>query len=326
MKKFLVILCTIVIFMLAINVIPPKKVIENNPFITGETLIAAHRGGKTLNPENTFMAFDASVNEYNADILEMDLCLTKDEELVVIHNLYINDNCDVEEVTNSDELYYVSDHTYEELLNFNFGYKFVSQDGTKPYENLVQPNDPNRKEIISQNNLNIVRIEDVFARYYESNPNLMYIVEIKNDGDQGFKAAKILNELLTEKFPNLHNKTVIGTFHGSVEDHLKITYPTLMRGASTKGAAGFIITEMLKVNLFNNATFTCLQIPPVQKVSFITLKLDKKYLIDRAHRRNIAVQYWTINDEEEMIKLLDLGVDAIMTDNPKLLNEVMNRA
>ena len=38
----------------------------------------------------------------------------------------------------------------------------------------------------------------------------------------------------------------------------------------------------------------------------------------------MAVQYWTINDEAEMRHLIDLGCDAIMTDNPKLLREVLN--
>ena len=55
----------------------------------------------------------------------------------------------------------------------------------------------------------------------------------------------------------------------------------------------------------------------------VSLKLDKKQFIRRAHRRNIAVQYWTINKEEDMRRLIDLGADAIMTDNPKLLNEVL---
>ena len=53
------------------------------------------------------------------------------------------------------------------------------------------------------------------------------------------------------------------------------------------------------------------------------MKLDKSTLIKRAHRRKIAVQYWTINEEEEMRRLIELGCDAIMTDNPKLLKEVL---
>ena len=93
-------------------------------------------------------------------------------------------------------------------------------------------------------------------------------------------------------------------------------------------AAGFIITEMFKVNLLNNAGFACLQIPMEFELFEIkdkefSLNLAKKAYIKKAHKRNIAVQYWTINDEEEMKFLIELGCDAIMTDNPKLLKQVL---
>ena len=42
-----------------------------------------------------------------------------------------------------------------------------------------------------------------------------------------------------------------------------------------------------------------------------------------AHRRGMSVQYWTINEKEEMIKLIKLGVDVIMTDNLDVLYEVL---
>ena len=143
MKKFLKILVCIVSFILAffliINIIPPAKVIKDNPFITkqGDIMVAAHRGGHIHNPQNTIKAFDAAVNEFNVDILEMDLVMTKDEEAVIIHNRDINSYCDVVEVTGEDKKHYVKDYTYEELQQFNFGYKFQAEDGTKPYENLI---------------------------------------------------------------------------------------------------------------------------------------------------------------------------------------------
>ena len=53
------------------------------------------------------------------------------------------------------------------------------------------------------------------------------------------------------------------------------------------------------------------------------LRLDFKTIINRAHKRNMAVQYWTVNDEEEMRHLIELGVDCIMTDDPALLRQVL---
>ena len=39
---------------------------------------------------------------------------------------------------------------------------------------------------------------------------------------------------------------------------------------------------------------------------------------------NLAVQVWTINSCEEMLRMIDLGVDAIMTDKPLLLEKILS--
>ena len=83
-----------------------------------------------------------------------------------------------------------------------------------------------------------------------------------------------------------------------------------------------IITQYLRVNIFDNSDFACLQIPMSYDVG-IELPLNKKTLVRRAHRRNIAVQYWTINDPDEMRELIEMGVDCIMTDNPILLKQIL---
>ena len=48
----------------------------------------------------------------------------------------------------------------------------------------------------------------------------------------------------------------------------------------------------------------------------INVNLGTSRVINYAHRNNIAVQYWTINDPQEMERLQSIGADAIMTDVP----------
>jgi glycerophosphoryl diester phosphodiesterase len=48
-------------------------------------------------------------------------------------------------------------------------------------------------------------------------------------------------------------------------------------------------------------------------------------VLDEAHRRGIAVHVWTIDEAAEMERLLDLGVDGIMTDRPAVLRDVLER-
>ena len=60
------------------------------------------------------------------------------------------------------------------------------------------------------------------------------------------------------------------------------------------------------------------------ELSGIEVELNRKTIIDRAHRRNIAVQYWTINDADEMRELIELGCDCIMTDDPVLMKQILD--
>ena len=53
------------------------------------------------------------------------------------------------------------------------------------------------------------------------------------------------------------------------------------------------------------------------------INLASKRVINSAHRRNMAVHYWTINDKEEMKHLVELGADGLITDRPDLMKEVL---
>ena len=98
LKIFGIILAVIVLFFAVINIIPPKKNVENNPFVVekGELpMIAAHRGGGDCNPENTMLAFREAVRTIGVDIIESDLYLTKDGYLVYNHDSYVDETCNV---------------------------------------------------------------------------------------------------------------------------------------------------------------------------------------------------------------------------------------
>ena len=320
------ILLTVILFMVTINVIPPKKNVEENPFIVGEgelPMIAAHRGGGDCNPENTMLAFREAVNTYGVEIIESDLYLTKDGYLVYNHDSYIDETSNVNGDISLDEVeelcktksnrHYIEDMTLAELRQYNFGYYFEDESGERIYKDETD---------LSGAGLEIATIDQLFEEFYETNPDLLFIVEIKNSGERGYEAARILNDTLAE-YPGYKDRIVVGTFHDEIEEELKSKYPDLYRGAPTGTAAKFIVTTMLGVNIFDSSDFACLQIPVEYEVG-ITLDLAEKSYIDQAHRRNVAVQYWTINDEETMRELIELGCDCIMTDNPKLLKEVLD--
>ncbi|MBE6589436.1 MAG: hypothetical protein E7643_04590 [Ruminococcaceae bacterium] len=325
LKTLGMILAAVLLFFVVINLIPPKKNVEENPFLVedGELpMIAAHRGGGVSNPENTMLAFREAVKTYRVDIIESDLYLTSDGYLVYNHDAYIDETCNVngdislEEVEalceDEEKRHYIKDMTLEELRQYNFGYYFEDENGVRIYRDETD---------LEGKGLQIATVEQLFEEFYESHPELLFIVEIKNDGERGFEACKLLYKTL-EKYPRYMDRIVVGTFHDEIEEELKTKYPSLYRGAPTGSAASFVITQMLGVNLFDSGDFACLQIPTSYDVG-ITIELDKKTYVDRAHKRNIAVQYWTINDEETMRELIELGCDCIMTDDPALLGRVL---
>ena len=319
------ILAVIVVFFAVINIIPPKKNVENNPFLIGKDglpMIAAHRGGGANNPENTLLAFREAVKTIGVDILESDLYLTKDGYLVYNHDSYIDETCNIngdislEEVENLCEdksnRHYISDMTLEELRQYNFGYYFEDENGQRIYKDATD---------LEGLGLQIATVDQLFEEFYAHYPDLMFIVEIKNSGDKGKEACRVLAETL-EQFPGYKEQIVIGTFHDEIEAELKEQYPHLMRGASTGVARDFVLTTYTGVNLFNSSDFGCLQIPMSYNIG-VKISLDNRLLINRAHRRGIAVQYWTINDADEMRKLIEMGVDCIMTDDPLLMKQVL---
>lgn len=320
-----IILLVVVLFLAVINVIPPKKNVGNNPFVVqaGELpMIAAHRGGSANNPENTMLAFREAVRTIEVDIIESDLYLTKDGYLVYNHDSYVDETCNIngditlEEVKklceNEENRHYIEDLTLAELEQYNFGYYFEDEKGERIYKDVTD---------LESAGLQIATVEKLFEEFYETYPDLLFIVEIKNSGERGYEACRILSDTLN-RYPGYRSQIVVGTFHDEIEEKLKSDYPDLFRGAPTGTAAKFVITQYLKVNLFDNSDFACLQIPTSYDLG-ITITLDKKTLIQRAHRRNVAVQYWTINEAEEMRELIELGCDCIMTDNPKLLKSVL---
>jgi len=328
LKIAALIAAALVVFLAIINLIPPKQNVEHNPFVlqAGErTMIAAHRGGGANHPENTLLAFREAVNTTGVDILESDLYLTRDGCLVYNHDAYIDRTCDVngglspEEnrafYENEENRHYIADLTLEELQQYNFGYYFTEEDGSRPYEHTADP---------AAAGLQIATAEELFAEFYESHPDLLFIVEIKDGGDRGREACRLLWEIL-QNYPEYQDQIVVGTFHDEIGEELEQNYPQLLRGAPLGAAAKFVLTQYLGVNLFERSEFACLQIPTEYDLG-ITVPLDNRSLIRRAHRRNVAVQYWTINDPAEMRQLIGLGADCIMTDDPILLKQVLQES
>ncbi len=68
-------------------------------------------------------------------------------------------------------------------------------------------------------------------------------------------------------------------------------------------------------------SFPVVQVPP----SWSAIPVVTRRFVAAAHARSIDVHVWTVDEEAEMERLIDLGVDGIMTDRPTLLKQVLTR-
>ena len=285
-----------------------------NPLITsvGETMLSGHRAGGGIAPENTMMALKNCVESdvYELDVFEFDIHLTADGIPVLIHDGTLDRTSDSETVFGVEDLK-VGDKTFAELKQLNMGAKFKNDDGETPFAHLRGEEVPD--------DLRIISLEEAFT-YLESCGEYCYIIEIKNSGETGYAAADILYNTLVS-FDAL-DRTVVGTFNNEVTAYMDSTYPDMLRSAGFDEAIVFYIYSLLNLpadeNTFN---YVALQIP----TDDYTIQLGTSRLVNYAHKLNIAVQYWTINDAEEMAYLQSIGADAIMTDVPDLGAQILNQ-
>ena len=283
-----------------------------NPHIsqTGHPMISAHRSGAGIAPENTMMAFKNIIQTdgFAIDIFEFDLHLTKDGVLVLLHDDTLDRTSDAVELFGRKNIL-ASELTYEELSRLNMGEHFVTDSGETPYRGL-------RGEEVPED-LRIVRLEDVLD-YLENYGQFNFVIEIKNAEDAGRQATDKLYAVLAQR--GMLDRVIVGTFHGEISKYMEQTYPDLLRSASMKEVVLIYIESLLNLSRSNDHyKYVALQIPDDDYV----VKLGTTRLINYAHRHNIAVQFWTINDADTVADLAAKGADAIMSDYPDMVYRVV---
>lgn len=284
-----------------------------NPLITsvGVTMLSGHRAGGGIAPENTMMALKNCVENgaYTLDIFEFDIHLTADGIPVLLHDSTLDRTSDAPEVFGEENVD-VGSRTLAQLMELNMGARFENDAGETPFAALTGEEVPD--------DLRIVTLDEALT-YLESSGQFRYIIEIKNSGEVGYQAADILYETLVAH--GCLERTVVGTFHNEITEYVDAVYPDMPRSAGFNECIRFYLYSLLGLSKEGGWPFDALQIPTDDYV----VNLGTSHLVNYAHRYNIAVQYWTINDPEEMAYLQSIGADAVMTDVPDRGAQVLNQ-
>lgn len=286
-----------------------------NPNICEKTQVSAHRAGRFLAPENTMAAFRKcfeSMDDYTVDVLEFDLHLTKDKNLILLHDDTLDRTSDCKE--KGEKKVKPIDKTVSELKTYNMGYHF-ELDGSYPYRGLSDAE-------LDEKGVRITTLREVLD-YLKTQEEargirLRYIIEIKNGGKDGYEAADILADTLAEY--GLTDRTIVGTFKGEVSKYLDDKHPELVRSAGIAEVLSFYFGSIFGIPL-DNVKYKVLQIP----YKDFGFNFGKKSLVDYAHKYGIAVQFWTINKAKDVEHLTKIGADAIMSDDPKMAYDVITK-
>lgn len=256
---------------------------------TDQLLAIAHRGGAGLWPENTLFAFRNAVR-IGADALEFDVHATSDGELVVIHDATVD--------RTTDGSGRVDEMTWDALRELDAGFQWTTDDGESfPFRGMG------------------LRVPSL-AEILNALPDTRMIIELKDVSETA--RARFSEAIANSPYPE---RKVIASFQSETILYIRDNNP----GIATSSTAGEVLRFWVMNSLGLGFAFVpggeTMQVPP----RFQDLTLVSTRFVSGAHRHNVDVYVWTINEEADMKRHVDHGVDGIMTDHPDRLLRVLER-
>lgn len=246
-------------------------------------LVFAHQGGENLRPSNTLLAFQYAV-ELGADVLDTDMHLTQDGVLVLMHDETVD--------RTTDGTSAIRDLTLKEIKQLDAGYRFSLDDGqTFPYRGQ---------------GLTVPTLEELFTAF----PDKRFGIEIKQTPPE-----VAVPFCATIRKYQMQGQVLVSSFRQENMDAFRKECPEVATSATEDEVRAFFVLNMLGLADVLTPDYSSLQVPETSG----NLQILTPSFVAAAHRRGLAVQPWTINEAEDLQRILALGVDGINTDNPDQL-------
>lgn len=298
---------------------------DPNPWLVNgaDPLNFAHRGGVTDFPENTLYAYSQAALA-GADVLEMDVYQTKDDELVILHDL------DVDRTTNGTGN--VVDLTLAELRELDAAYWFVTGAGTphdRPDEEYefrgIATGDKAPPPGYSAEDFRIPTLEEALARFSGNLINLELKPDLDGTGDYERQMADLLQRY------GRSTDLIAASFVDAAVNNFKRAAPCIYTSVPLDQGTILVLGALGDGTIPPVPEHVAFQVPPdtsqigEQIPDDFFLEVVTPDFVADSHAANLAVQVWTINTCEEMLRMMELGVDGIMTDQPLLLESLLSK-
>lgn len=260
------------------------------PFLEREGLLAmAHRGGGGLWPQNTMYAFERAV-ALGMDVLETDVQASSDGALVLIHDETL------EATMNGSGR--VKDHSLSELKSLDAGYRWSADGGqTFPYRGQ---------------GITIPTLEEVITHF----PEMRLNIDIKPVEPE---VVGLFGRAL-EKHGVL-GQVMVGSFHDTQLGEFRRRYPQVPTAAGVRETRAFYLLSRIRMGRFFRSPAAAFQVPEYAE----NIHLVTERFIRSAHRRKIEVHVWTVDEVADMRRLMEWGVDGLITDYPDRLLSLLGR-
>jgi glycerophosphoryl diester phosphodiesterase len=298
----------------------PAAGAATNPWIESKPLDIAHQGGEDEFPSNTMYAFKRSL-QVGADMLELDVGVTKDGQVVVMHDTT------VDRTTNGHGT--VASFTLKQLRKLDAAYWFSG--GSNAYSHS-RPRATYRLRGVANGkrrppagfakaDFRVPTLNEVLRAF----PKTPINVEIK-----GRTKAEELQEYLTNADAlartlktTKRRDVIVVSFKQEAVDRFHQLVPALPVAPGIGGAANWLLNGGSP-----GAGVVAFQLPITYKLGDQTLQITTKENVARAHREGYAWHTWLSDDGESpaiWTSLIEDGVDGVMTARPKAFAELLHR-
>lgn len=289
--QFVISVLLIVLTLALIAVLTPDAPSKNYYRALPHPLVIAHQGGNGIWPGDTMYAFENAV-KIGADVLEMDAHITKDSQIVLMHDEKVD--------RTTDGTGLIEDLTLPELKQLDAAYQWSNDD------NKIFP--------YRGQGIEVPTLEEVFQKF----PQMRYVIEIKLTQNP---IEKPLCNLLRKY--GMQDKVVIASFHDQAMQNFRKTCPEIATSASRGEVTKFVLLGKVFLSGLIAPPYQSIQ-PPYDPKESKNIPIMTKRFVREAHAKNVAVEPWTVDDPQLMKQYLEWGVDGIMTDRPDLMVEVLN--
>ena len=257
-------------------------------FAAREVSIIAHAGAQGHAPPNTMEAFRAAL-DLGADTLEMDLQVTADGRIATIHDATVD--------RTTDGVGAVADLTLAELQALDAGATWTDASGDTPF---------------AGQGVRHAALEEVLEAF----PDTHLVVELKTDGGTDIIQPTID---LVAAYGRDDGSLTIASFREDYLAPVRAQLPAVPTNMPESETYDFYVRSLVGLHPWWTPPGALFQVPE---------RFDGRLVVTprftrAAERLGIEVQVWTVNDPEQMHRLLDAGAHALLTDYPDRAVEVV---